>query len=153
MEETIRPILSAIGTVVSKLPDLSIKNGQLIFIQDSQKIALDFNDKRVFYNQVVILQKESDREAILAPINELFYFVVDTAVLWMYHNEWVQITSQPENIVFIGTTLPELGSAKTLYVNKEEQNISIWDSESSEYIVVGNTYSPISNNDILSLFK
>ncbi|MBS5371140.1 MAG: hypothetical protein KHY19_16960 [Coprobacillus cateniformis] len=153
MAETIRPILSAIGTVASKLPDLSIKNGQLIFIQDSQKIALDFNDKRVFYNQVVILQKESDREAILAPINELFYFVVDTAVLWMYHNEWVQITSQPENIVFIGTTLPELGSAKTLYVNKEEQNISIWDSESSEYIVVGNTYSPISNNDILSLFK
>ena len=153
MAEAIRPILSAIGTVASKLPDLSIKNGQLIFIQDSQKIALDFNDKRVFYNQVVILQKESDREAILAPINELFYFVVDTAVLWMYHNEWVQITSQPENIVFIGTTLPELGSAKTLYVNKEEQNISIWDSESSEYIVVGNTYSPISNNDILSLFK
>ncbi len=153
MAETIRPILSAIGTVASKLPDLSIKNGQLIFIQDSQKIALDFNDKRVFYNQVVILQKESDREAILAPINELFYFVVDTAVLWMYHNEWVQITSQPENIVFIGTTLPELGSAKTLYVNTEEQNISIWDSESSEYIVVGNTYSPISNNDILSLFK
>ena len=153
MAETIRPILSAIGTVASKLPDLSIKNGQLIFIQDSQKIDLDFNDKRVFYNQVVILQKESDREAILAPINELFYFVVDTAVLWMYHNEWVQITSQPENIVFIGTTLPELGSAKTLYVNKEEQNISIWDSESSEYIVVGNTYSPISNNDILSLFK
>lgn len=153
MAETIRPILSAIGTVASKLPDLSIKNGQLIFIQDSQKIALDFNDKRVFYNQVVILQKESDREAILAPINELFYFVVDTAVLWMYHNEWVQITSQPENIVFIGTTLPELGSAKTLYVNKEEQNISIWDSESSEYIVVGNTYSPISNNDILLLFK
>ena len=153
MAETIRPILSAIGTVASKLPDLSIKNGQLIFIQDSQKIALDFNDKRVFYNQVVILQKESDREAILAPINELFYFVVDTAVVWMYHNEWVQITSQPENIVFIGTTLPELGSAKTLYVNKEEQNISIWDSESSEYIVVGNTYSPISNNDILSLFK
>jgi len=153
MAETIRPILSAIGTVASKLPDLSIKNGQLIFIQDSQKIALDFNDKRVFYNQVVILQKESDREAILAPINELFYFVVDTAVLWMYHNEWVQITSQPENIVFIGTTLPELGSAKTLYVNKEEQNISIWNSESSEYIVVGNTYSPISNNDILSLFK
>lgn len=153
MAETIRPILSAIGTVASKLPDLSIKNGQLIFIQDSQKIALDFNDKRVFYNQVVILQKESDREAILSPINELFYFVVDTAVLWMYHNEWVQITSQPENIVFIGTTLPELGSAKTLYVNKEEQNISIWDSESSEYIVVGNTYSPISNNDILSLFK
>ena len=89
----------------------------------------------------------------MAPINELFYFVVDTAVLWMYHNEWVQITSQPENIVFIGTTLPELGSAKTLYVNKEEQNISIWDPESSEYIVVGNTYSPISNNDILSLFK
>lgn len=153
MADTIRPILSAIGTVASKLPDLSIKNGQLIFIQDSQKIALDFNDKRVFYNQVVILQKESDREAILAPINELFYFVVDTAVLWMYHNEWVQITSQPENIVFIGTTLPELGSAKTLYVNKEEQNISIWDPESSEYIVVGNTYSPISNNDILSLFK
>lgn len=153
MADTIKPILSAIGTVASKLPDLSIKNGQLIFIQDSHKIALDFNDKRVFYNQVEVLEKEADREAILAPINELFYFVVDTAVLWIYRNRWIQITSQPENIVFIGTTLPELGSDKTLYVNKEEQNISIWDVVSEKYIVVGNTNSPITNNDILSLFK
>lgn len=145
-------VLSVIGTVKSKLSDLSIKNGQLIFVQDSQKIALDFNGKRVFYNQIVILKTEQERQELLAPVEGLFYFVLGTAVLWTYSTDWIQITNSPEEILFVGTTLPELGSEKTIYVNKENKNISIWDKETGTYIVVGESYGSVSNKDIDVLF-
>ena len=143
------PILSAIATVSSKLPDLAIKNGQLIFVQDKQKIALDFNDKRVFYNQIIILQTDQERQTILAPVSDLFYFVIDTAVLWTYSNGWIQITLSPQDIVFIGTTLPELGSNRTVYINKEEKDISVWDEDTSYYVVISDTTSSVEENDIL----
>lgn len=145
-------VLSVIGTVKSKLSDLSIKNGQLIFVQDSQKIALDFNGKRVFYNQIVILKTEQERQELLAPVEGLFYFVLGTAVLWTYSTDWIQITNSPEEILFVGTTLPELGSEKTIYVNKANKNISIWDKETSTYIIVGESYGSVSNKDIDVLF-
>lgn len=147
------PILSVIGTVKSKIPDLSIKNGQLIFVQDSQKIALDFNNKRVFYNDITILQTDTERTSLLAPVSERFYFVVGTAILWFYKDSWIQVTTAPQDVVFIGTTLPELGSENTLYVNKTENNISVWDADSQEYIVVSDTTNSIDNDDILSLFN
>lgn len=145
-------VLSVIGTVKSKLSDLSIKNGQLIFVQDSQKIALDFNGKRVFYNQIVILKTEQERQELLAPVEGLFYFVLGTAVLWTYSTDWIQITNSPEEILFVGTTLPELGSEKTIYVNKANKNISIWDKETGAYIIVGESYGSVSNKDIDVLF-
>lgn len=145
-------VLSVIGTVKSKLSDLSIKNGQLIFVQDSQKIALDFNGKRVFYNQIVILKTEQERQELLAPVEGLFYFVLGTAVLWTYSTDWIQVTNFPEEILFVGTTLPELGSEKTIYVNKANKNISIWDKETNTYIIVGESYGSISNRDIDVLF-
>lgn len=145
-------VLSVIGTVKSKLSDLSIKNGQLIFVQDSQKIALDFNGKRVFYNQIVILKTEQERQELLAPVEGLFYFVLGTAVLWTYSTDWIQVTNSPEEILFVGTTLLELGSEKTIYVNKANKNISIWDKETNTYIIVGESYGSISNRDIDVLF-
>lgn len=153
MADTKQTVLSVIGTVKSKLSDLSIKNGQLIFVQDSQKIALDFNGKRVFYNQIIILKTEQERQELLAPVEGLFYFVLGTAVLWTYTNEWIQITTSPEEVLFIGTTLPELGSENKLYVNKTNRNISIWDKELGAYVIVGETYDTISDDEINKLFN
>ena len=76
-DESLKAVMSVVVTTASKLTDLAIKNGQLIFINDNKRIALDFNGKRVFYNQIVVLQTESERTGLLAPIQELFYFVVD----------------------------------------------------------------------------
>lgn len=145
-------VLSVVATVASRLPDLSIKDGQLTFCQDKKKIAFDYKGKRVFYNQVVTLETEQERKDILAPIEELFYFVLGTATLWTYKNGWIQLTTPPEEIVFIGITLPALGSEKTLYVNKTEKNISVWDKEQSQYVIVGEQITSISEDDISSLF-
>lgn len=146
-------VLSVIGTVKSKLSDLAIKNGQLIFVQDSQRIALDLNGKRTFYSQITVLKTEQERQELLAPIDGGFYFVLGTAVLWTYHNDWIQVTTSPEDILFIGTELPELGSEKKLYVNKSDKNISVWDDETKSYVVVGESYSTITDEEIKTIFK
>lgn len=146
------PILSVIATNASRLSDLSIKNGQLVFIKDKGRIAFDFDDKRVFYNQIVELSTDNDRQSLLAPVNGTYYFVIDTAVLWYYNDTWIQITSQPEEIICIDVEFPELGSNKTLYVNKEELNISVWDETENAYKVVADTTEPIPDNLIDGMF-
>lgn len=92
MEET-KPIIDVISTTNSKLSNLPIKDGQLIFVHDSKKIALDYKNARTVYEQIQVLEKESNRTELLAPINS-FYFVVETSILWKYHNgQWIQLTN------------------------------------------------------------
>ena len=151
-DTNIRTALSVCATTSGRLPDLAIKNGQLIFIQDKCRIAFDFGDKRNFYNQINELNTDSERVAIESPINGSYYFVIETAVLWVYFDKWIQLTTTPEEIVFIGAEIPTLGSANKLYINKTEKEISVWDDETNNYIVVADTTETISEFDIDSLF-
>lgn len=153
MADTEKTIMSVVATTASRLPDLSIKNGQLIFVKDSQKVALDLNDKRTFYNQIVVLQTDLERQSLLAPISGLFYFVIDTAVLWHYEQTWIQITTSPNEIVYIGVSLPEPGSANTLYVDTALNNVSVWDDDTKKYQIVADKTEVISDDDILKLFE
>lgn len=145
-------IISVIGTVANKLPDLPIKDGQIIFVKDKKKVALDLNGKRTFYNEIVTFEEDQERQDLLAPINGCFYFVIKTAVLWFYQDKWIQVTSTPEEVVFFGTEMPELGKANILYVSKSKQNISVWDEERGGYVIVGEATGLITNEDIDKLF-
>lgn len=143
--------LKVIATSSSRIKDLVIKDGQLIFIQDLSRIAFDFKGKRVFYNQIVELNTDAERTDLESPLNG-YYFVIDTATLWFYQDGWLQITERPEEIVCIGVELPELGQAKTLYVDKDEQVISVWDEETQQYIDVSNYTHEVTYTDIENLF-
>lgn len=147
-------ILSLIATSSSRVKDLVIKDSQLIFIQDMGRIAFDFKGKRVFYNQIVELQTETDRAKLDLPLSG-YYFVMDTAVLWFYQDGWIQITGRPQEVVSIGVELPELGQAKDnmLYVNKVEREIAVFDSDSNEYIIVSDRTNDVTNADIEYLFN
>lgn len=147
-----------IATTSDRVKDLVIKNGQLIFIQDKGRIAFDFKDKRVFYNQITEIDTEHERSILSAPTSG-YYFVIETAVLWFYGDEWIQITASPEDIVFIGVELPELGQAKKIYVDKTNKEISVWDEDSETYIVVADktdttdiSIDIVTEEDINSLF-
>ena len=95
---TATPVLSAIATANSKLSELPVKDGQLIFVQDKNTIALDFGGKRVLYKQIEEISTEASRVSMLAPVNGHYYFVVETGVMWTYRDGWVQITSTPSEI-------------------------------------------------------
>ena len=149
---SVTPQFKVIATTSSRVVELPIKNGQLVFIQDRGRIAFDFNDERVFYNQITELNTEYERSSLSSPSSG-YYFVIETAVLWYYDETWVQITNAPEEIVFIGVELPELGQKNMLYVNKAEKEISIWDENSGVYSIISNYCDIASDEDIESLFK
>lgn len=144
--------LKVIATSSSRIRDLVIKNGQLIFIQDLKRIAFDFNNTRVFYNQIVELDSEADRVALEAPLNG-YYFVIGSACLWHYKDGWTQITERPKDILFIGVELPELGQEGKLYIDTDDKEISVWNDETGEYLTVSNYTEEVSDKDIESLFE
>ena len=146
-----KAVMSLIATTSSKIRDLIIKDGQLIFIQDLGRIALDFKGKRVFYNQIVELDTEAERLSLVSPLSG-YYFIVGSACLWFYQDGWIQITEKPKEVIFIGVELPELGQENKIYVNKDDKEISVWDEETSKYIVVSNYTNEVSEQDIESLF-
>ena len=149
-----KTVMSLIATSSTKLRDLSIKNGQLIFCQDRPIIAFDFNSKRNFYNQIVEVATEAERANLESPENGRYYFVIDTASLWTYQNdEWIQISEPPREVIFIGAELPELGSANKLYVDTDNKEISIWDDDNKEYVVVSDRVIDVDDEDIENLFK
>ena len=71
--------------------------------------------------------------------------------MWMYSDKWIQVSSTPQDILFIGTQLPELGVPSTLYVDKTDKSISIWDN--NKYTCVGRDPVPISDDEINALFS
>ena len=150
-DTTLKSVLSLVATSSSRIKDLIIKDGQLIFIQDVGRIAFDFKGKRVFYNQIVELDTEADRLALESPLSG-YYFVIDSACLWFYKEGWTQVTEKPKEIVFIGTELPQLGQQGKLYVDTDDREISVWDEETNTYITVSNYTEEVSKSDIENLF-
>lgn len=146
--------LKVIATSSSRIRDLIIRDNQLIFIRDLGRIAFDSKGKRVFYNQIVELETEADRLALVNPIGG-YYFVIGSACLWHYKNGWTPITEKPDEIVFIGVELPKLGQEGKLYVNKTDGNesISIWDEDIDNYKIIADKTQEVSDSDILGLFK
>jgi len=57
--------------------------------------------------------------------------------------------------VFIGTELPELGSANRVYINYTDgsEHISIWDETSNVYRVVAEKTQAISAEDVVAMFN
>lgn len=48
--------------------------------------------------------------------------------------------------------MPELGNIKTLYVNKSNKVISVWDDETNTYVVVSDLTIEVTDEDIENLF-
>ena len=96
---TTKSVLSVYATVESNLANLAVKDGQLIFVRDKHKIALDFDNKRTVYHQIQELATEGARTSLLAPISGAYYFVLDPGVLWKYQDGWIQITTPPSEVI------------------------------------------------------
>lgn len=143
--------LKVIATSSSRIRDLIIRDNQLIFIRDLGRIAFDSKGKRVFYNQIVELETEAERLALVNPIGG-YYFVIGSACLYFYKDGWTQITERPQEILFVGVELPELGQEGKLYVDTDDREISVWDEETDTYIKVANYTDEVSDQDIIDLF-
>ena len=155
MPQNTQATMAVIATTSGKLKDLTIKDGQLIFVHDVGRVALDFKGRRTFYNQIVELESELERLSLESPVNGQYYFVIETAVLWRYQDGWMQISgSVSDSTVWIGDALPELGKPKMLYVDKTKKELSVWNDDRSGYTVVADKTDiiGITDDDINKLF-
>jgi hypothetical protein len=127
-------------TVDSRLKDLPVQDGNLIFSHDTRRVYLDMAGIRTEYSSIQIVSTESARQSIVAP-TESFYFVEDTNVLWRYKAGWVQVT--PDNIepLFFGgfDSFPKEGNENVLYV--DDDVIYRWEPSLGEYVVASNATS------------
>lgn len=147
-------VMSLVATSSSRIRELPIKDGQLIFVQDLGRIAFDFKGQRVFYNQIVELETEADRLMLDDPLDG-YYFIIGSGCLWFYKDGWTQITEKPESVLWIDVELPQLGQAEegVLYVNKTEREIAVFDGASNEYIIVSDYTNEVTDEDIEKLFN
>lgn len=149
-----KQMMSIVATTSERISDLVIKDGQLIFIYDMGRIALDYKGKRTFYNQVIELETEQDRLSI-EPNNGKYYFVIETGIFWRYFNEWKPLTNNSEDTIFIGNELPALGKKGVLYADttEEAECITVWDEEKQCYKVVADKTQTIDPEFIQGLFS
>lgn len=165
---TSNTILSVCATTSSKLKDLGIKDGQLIFVHDNNQIAFDFDGKRKIYNQITELESEAERQSLLAPITGQYYFVIETTTLWTFNGGWIQLTIRPEKLdaydeeikKYIQKTIsdavndivlpfdnlflfPITGSANTIYIDTTSNKTYRWDDVNLKYYVIGSDYNDI----------
>lgn len=153
MADTTQTLLSVTLTKNERLSQLPISDdSQMIFVKDLRTIALDYHGKRTFYNNIQTVETEVDRQN-LTPENGVYYFVVETVLLWTYQNGWIQITQNMGSTVYIGINKPSTGEENILYADTTNQNVAVWDKESNGYIIVGEKTKSISNDEILKLFN
>ncbi|MBQ8792892.1 MAG: hypothetical protein IJZ62_04765 [Clostridia bacterium] len=134
-------------TTASKLPELQIANGQIIFTSDTHTIYLDMKGYRHSYSTIQVFEKEQNRLDVFAPV-EGFYFVIETGIMWRYNGGntpgWVQITpSNLEPIMFFDSVgdLPPTGVANTLYCT--DNAIYNWKNQSYNMIANKNEWESI----------
>lgn len=138
-------VLKVISTTDSKLKQLQIQNGQLIFVYDKWQIYMDMNNKRTLYEQIKTIDTETERSNILAPING-FYFIIETGVLWRYSEKWIQITSPPiKYIVYRDSYLnfPTVGNEDQIYIDTTENATYRWDEMNIRYYCIGRDYKNV----------
>lgn len=146
--------VSVIATTYSNLGSLPPKDGQMIFVKDKGMILFDYNGKRTFYHDIENIDSEANRKAMLAPIDKKFYFVLDTAILWVYIDDtWKQLTHNPEEILYIGITLPETGEVGRLYVDRSNKKMAVWNNITNKYEEVANYSDTATESDIIALFE
>lgn len=131
-------ILKCYNTVAAKLSQLSVSNGNLIFVTDTKKIYLDINGSRLCYDTIQVFATDKDRLATLAPV-EGFYCVEETSVLWRYSGSWKRLTPEDITPVIYGASasdFPAQGNSKLLYVTDDATYR--WDESSSSYVMIAN---------------
>lgn len=124
-------------TTQSKLAQLPVSDGNLIFVTDTKKMYLDINGNRLGYQDIQVLSTETDRTSILAPI-EGFYYIEETNILWRYKEGWKKVTPDNLSPLFFGAyeDFPPTGNSNVLYISDDATYK--WDSLTSTYICVSN---------------
>ena len=89
------PKLNLIETIQTKLSTLTKKDGQLIVIRDNASLYIDLDGARIYISDWIDVATDEERLAMLTPLNNKYYYVVETNKIWRYiSGSWVLVTSK-----------------------------------------------------------
>lgn len=97
-----------IQTNYNKLNTIPIVNGQLLYCIDTYEIYMDTSkDERIIFNDIIILETESERTELLNPILGKMYFVKETNKIYIYITDWIVLNRSiiKEPVFFLGSNL------------------------------------------------
>lgn len=121
--------LKLIETIQTKLPTLSKTDGQLIVIKDNASLYVDLDGARIYISDWIDVSTDIDRLAMLTPLSNKYYYVVETNKIWRYiGGSWIQITLHNASEVLYDNTTSGL-SATNVNSAIDEISSSIDDLE------------------------
>ena len=132
--------MKLIYTTASKLNELPVSDGQIIYAPDDNTICLDMRSQRFTYKTIRTFNTDAER-LMAASASAGFYYVEETNIIWRktLNGAWRQITPSNLEPVFCGGStdaFPQTGMEGVLYYTKE--GIYGWDSETNKYILIAN---------------
>lgn len=131
--------ISVIATTYEKIGTIEPVNGQITIATDRGLVVFDMNGTRSFVHGIKTIDWDASRKSMEDPVENQIYFVLDTAIFWRFINgAWEQLTHKPEEVVYIGVSLPETGNEGVLYADRGTKSIAVWDDSTKSYDKVAN---------------
>lgn len=147
---------TVIATVYDKIGSIPVKTGQIVIATDRGMVCLDGGEGRSFMHGVESIDTDYERRTLENPIKNKIYFVLETGIFWTYQNDsWIKLTHKPEEVMYIGVSLPETGKEGVFYADRTKKELSVWDDAEQAYDIIANycDLSLTTDSDILALFN
>ena len=122
----------------SRLSDIPITDGQLIFCRDTGNFYKDDATTRIKMSSDLVICSELP----LAPLGNKIYLLLPNT-LYYFNGEWVELNESP--IVTKDTiySFPTMGDIYHIYVATKTNRTYRWDDENTKYYCVGSNYDEI----------
>jgi hypothetical protein len=113
--------LKPIETNYSRLYDIQFDEGQLITDTESHTIYYDSKifSKRICFNDVYMLQSETDRTGLQDPVAGKLYIIIDTGLIYYYYNGIWTLLNSKDIIVYDTFYISPDGSDDNSGLNSE----------------------------------
>ena len=131
-------VLSLTEVSQSRLSDIPIIDGQLIFCRDTGN----------FYKDDTITRKQMSSDLVicselpLAPLANKIYLLL-TNTLYFFNGEWIELNESPiikEDTIY---SFPTIGDVYHIYIATKTNKTYRWDADDMKYYCVGSDYEDI----------
>ena len=131
-------VLSLTEVSQSRLSDIPITNGQLIFCKDTGSFYKDDATTRIKMSSDLVICSELP----LAPLGNKIYLLLPNT-LYYFNGEWFELNESP--IVTKDTiySFPTIGDTYHIYIATKTNRTYRWDDENTKYYCVGSDYDEI----------
>lgn len=131
-------VLSLTEVSQSRLFDIPITNGQLIFCKDTGSFYKDDATTRIKMSSDVVTCSELP----LAPLCDKLYLLLPNT-LYFFNGEWVELNKSTiitEDTIY---SFPTVGNEAFIYIASKENRTYRWDNDNSKYYCIGSDYNEI----------